>query len=113
LIGWFGYRWNNDYQLSKIIEAEEKYAEVTALIWIASAKYRDDQTKFVNYRDSVLNEFKVNSEEISVFVDQYQSYPEYLGPFANLISEKVDSLVALEDSSILKDSILLDIENNL
>jgi hypothetical protein len=113
LIGWFGYQWYNEYQLSKIIEAEEKYAEVTALIWVASAKYRNDQTIFVEYRDSVLTEFNITAEDISSYIDKYESNPEFLGPLANLISEKVDSLVALEDSSILDDSLIEMIEDEL
>lgn len=105
LIGWFGYQWYNDYQLSKIIEAEEKYAEITALLWVASAKYRNEQDLLIKYRDSVLAAFDVNSEEISSYIEQYESFPEFLGPFANLISKKVDSLIAIEDSLILSDTL--------
>lgn len=113
LIGWLGYQWYNNNELSKIIETEEKYAEVTALIWVASAKYRNEPEYLTKYRDSVLTEFNVNKEEISSYIEKYESFPEYLGPFANLISKKVDSLVAIEDSTILSDTLTQEIDPDL
>lgn len=96
--GWFGYDYYINQQLVKQQILEEKYASVTALVWVASAKYRTDPEQFTHYRDSVLNVYNTDNQKVEQYIKQFEKSPEAMGPLTNLIKVKIDSLLIIEDS---------------
>ena len=107
---WFGYGFYNDYQEGKTVRNELKYAEVTALVWVASAKFRDDPDYYISYRDSLLSTYQLDVEKCQQFIDTYQDNPEKLGNFSFMVKTFVDSFIAIEDSlrMLKSDSIIIE-----
>ena len=78
-------------------------ALVTAQVWIATAKYRNEPERYIQYRDSLLRASGVAREEISGYLERTGDPPEELLPFAQRVQGLVDSLYRIEDS-VLKDA---------
>ncbi len=95
---WLGYGFYKDYQEGKTAQKELKYAEVTALVWVASGKFHDDPDRYISYRDSVFRAYQLDVEKAHRFIDSYQDHPENLGNFAFMVKTFVDSIFEIEDS---------------
>ncbi|MFC1475193.1 hypothetical protein ACFLQG_00960 [Candidatus Zixiibacteriota bacterium] len=95
---WLGYGFYDDYQEGKTSRTELKYAEVTALVWVASAKFRNEPDNYISYRDSLLSTYQLDVEKCHQFIDAYQENPEKLGNFAFMVKTFIDSIIAIEDS---------------
>lgn len=87
----------------------EQRALVTAKLWVASAKFRKDEPKFLAFRDSLLVSSQMTKEEMTTYLSQYQAEPETYNSFTELVGTYVDSLAKMEgevaDSVILPDSL--------
>ncbi len=96
--GWFGYTFWTDSSAAQRQAEEDRLARVTAQVWIATAKYRDDPDRFLAYRDSLLDAYNVPREEVFSFLDRREDQPEEMLPFAREVQRLVDSLKRVEDS---------------
>lgn len=87
----------------------EERARVTAKLWVASAKFRKEEPKFIAFRDSLLLATKITKEEMTTYLNEYQAEPETYNSFTELVGTYVDSLGKLEahatDSIVLPDSL--------
>jgi hypothetical protein len=95
---YFGYAYYDDYKIVNKLKKDKKYAEVTALVWVASAKYRHEPERFIEYRDSVMTSFSLDISKAHEYIESYTKTPEELGDFANFVTFYVDSFVKIEDS---------------
>ena len=88
-------------------DPEQDMALATAQIWVASAKYRENPERFLEYRDSVLTACSLSVADVRAFVDQNKNEPEKFYPYSKLMKEFIDSLLDIEDSlsAALKDSL--------
>ncbi|MGH8015428.1 MAG: hypothetical protein ACREBV_04500 [Candidatus Zixiibacteriota bacterium] len=77
-----------------------KYALITAQTWIAGAKFNVAPQKFRAFRDSLLNAKKMTKEEIDDYLSEYEKEPEKYIFFATLLNYYVDSLAAVEDTTL-------------
>jgi predicted negative regulator of RcsB-dependent stress response len=107
IIVWLAYGYYSDYKVTRKMKIDQKYARVTALVWVASAKYRNDAERFIKYRDSLLAADSLDIEKAQKYIDSYQKAPEELGVFTTLVIMHIDSLIAIEDSILTanKDSL--------
>ena len=80
------------------LREQDRVALVTAQVWIATAKYRNEPERFIQYRDSLLAASGVRREEVFGFLERSGDPPEELLPFARKVQELVDSLYRIEDS---------------
>jgi hypothetical protein len=96
-----GYFLWDKWQVEKQTLEEQELALVTAQVWVATAKYRNEPGKFMQYRDSLLQVAGVPRERVMDFLAGREAEPEELFPFAQTVQKLVDSLAHLEDS-ILK-----------
>ena len=87
-------KWSAQRQLRE----QDRVALVTAQAWIATAKYRNEPERFVQYRDSLLEANGVTREEVFGFLERTGDPPEELLPFARKVQGLVDSLYRIEDS---------------
>jgi len=97
-LAWFVWQSYTTEQTRKFEEQQQKYALVTAQVWVASATYRNNPDSFLSYRDSLLNANSLTTDSLDRFLEDYSSEPETLTPFARMVKAAVDSLVAIEDS---------------
>ena len=97
-LAWFVWQSYTTEQTRKFEEQQQKYALVTAQVWVASATYRDNPDSFLSYRDSLLHSNDLTTDSLDRFLEDYSSEPETLKPFARMVKAAVDSLVAIEDS---------------
>lgn len=79
-------------------DLQDRYALITAQVWVASAVYRESPNLFRAYRDSLLTANNVTTDSIEGFIASYQSTPEQLTPFTKTVKELVDSLIDVADS---------------
>ena len=87
-------KWSAQRQLQE----QDRVALVTAQAWIATAKYRNDPERYIQYRDSLLKASGVAREEVFGFLERTGDPPEELLPFARRVQALVDSLYRIEDS---------------
>jgi hypothetical protein len=87
------------------IRQAQKHALVTAQVWVASARLRNEPQRFITYRDSLLTAYGLSKELIQAYLDRYKNQPEKYEDFANLVKWYVDSLSAVEIKPIRADSI--------
>jgi hypothetical protein len=87
-------KWHTQRELAEM----DRVALVTAQAWIATAKYRNDPERYLQYRDSLLEASGVQRERVLGFLESAGDQPEELLPFARKVQELVDSLYRIEDS---------------
>lgn len=90
---WLSYNWYTERELKQFTDRTGQYAEVTALVWLKAAEYRDSSEVFIAYRDSLLASYNLNGDSVMHYVDQFESEPEKLGPLVVQIKNIVDSLI--------------------
>lgn len=95
---YYGYNWYKNNQIEKDNAAVDKYSEITALVWVASAKYRSDPDRFLEYRDSLIASYNLNKDSVIAFIDEYYYDQTKMGRMSQLIKLKVDSLIEIEES---------------
>lgn len=104
---WLAYTlWDNNQSAQRALE-EERLAQVTAQVWVATALYRDDPERYLAYRDSLLEANNVPREKIFAFLEKHQNESEELLPFAQRVQQLVDSLSHIQDSLLREEKIRL------
>ena len=98
LAGWAFFHFYSDNSEIKKTDDEEKYALLTAQVWVASAKYRNEPEKYLAYRDSLLTASNLDNKKALDFIDKYEKRADELVNFASLVSQFTDSLINIEDS---------------
>lgn len=78
----------------------EKYAHITAQIWIATARFHDNPEKYRQFRDSLLQSEKITKDDLNDYLHEYQDSPEKYLLFMTAVDVKMDSIIKLEDSLI-------------
>ncbi len=78
--------------------ATDEYALVTAQVWVASARYRQQSEQFVTWRDSLLASRSLSLEKLQEYLDIYETQPEESFAFVHRVRVYVDSLFLIEDS---------------
>lgn len=78
----------------------QKYAKITARTWIAYAKFNNEPEKYRQYRDSLLEARDISKGEFDDYITLYHKKPEKYMYFATLVNSFVDSLAAVEDSTL-------------
>jgi hypothetical protein len=92
------YSMYQDHQASVLEETETKIASVTAHIWIASAKYRHNPDRYLEYRDSVLKANDLTLEQMKAFRTRYDETSEQYERVVSMTAAFVESLYRVEDS---------------
>jgi hypothetical protein len=87
-----GYNYYRENQREEIIETSKEHALVTAKVWYASARFKDEPEKFENYRDTILAQANLSKEQMHKFLELYQDVPVNYEVFAHWVSYYVDSL---------------------
>jgi len=93
-----GYFLWDDWFTARRLAEEDKVALVTAQVWIATAKYRNDPQRYIEYRDSLLEANDVSSDKVKALLERREDQPEELLPFAQRVQRLVDSIYRIEDS---------------
>jgi hypothetical protein len=88
----FGYRYVDERREQTL----RRHALVTARVWVARARYRDDPEGFAAYRDSLLDANGLTSAQIRDYLARAEEQPEQSEDFVSLVSEYVDSLSSTE-----------------
>jgi hypothetical protein len=87
--GW--YYWH-ERQQARREENARFHALITAEVWLATARYRDDPEAFKAYRDSVLGANGISLEAMNEYIDRYSRQPEKYVVYARLVNKYIDSL---------------------
>ena len=102
-LAWLGYTLYTDYSQQRRASYERSLALVTAQVWIASAKFRDDPQRFVAFRDSLLAAHDFTPAELREFTTAYEDNPGEYEHVTGMVSMFVDSLYLIEDSLLRAD----------
>jgi hypothetical protein len=76
----------------------DKYANITARIWVATARFNDNPEQYRQYRDSLLKAENITKEELNDYLREYERAPEKYLMFITAVNFKVDSMINFEDS---------------
>ncbi len=87
------------YTVTRRVQGIQKRALVTAQVWIATARYRDNPERFLEYRDSVLEASGLTTMEMNRYLCGYDNRTEDGAAFVTLVSHYVDSLLGIGDSN--------------
>lgn len=90
--GWMAYTKYQQHTTERFYDDAERYALVTAQVWLASAEYRDDPQQFLNFRDSLLEATGLSLEKVDEYLRKYSKRPETYTPYLRLVKQYVDSL---------------------
>jgi len=100
-LGYGGYSIWDKWYTERENRDESEIAKVTAQVWIATAKYRNDPARYMQFRDSLLKATGVPRDRVMKFLERREGEPEDLLPFAMKVQNLVDSLYKIEDSIAL------------
>ena len=90
-LAYFGWhRWHKQ----RMDAAAEKYAHLTAQLWVATAVYRQDQQGYLRYRDSLMTVNDVSVDRVEEYLRRWREEPERYDDYAHRVSQLVDSLLA-------------------
>ncbi|HUV30653.1 MAG TPA: hypothetical protein VMY05_06175 [Acidobacteriota bacterium] len=98
LVIWQGYVLVTRLQTERQQNLDRQYALVTADIWIATARFRDDPQAYMAYRDSVLAANGLSAEQMFAYLERHWDRPEEYHSFVRMLNEVTDSLGRMEDS---------------
>ena len=98
LVLWFGWTGYQSFQTERREAHNLKIASVTAHLFVASAKYRDQPEIYTGYRDSLLAAKGTTKGELDSFPGQYGEDVFGYRNFVGLLDNLVDSLYRMEDS---------------
>ena len=96
---WFGYRWITHSQMNKFLAETKEQARVTAELWVASAMFHAEPTKYVKFRDSLLTAHHLDKSTMLSFATKAESNPDWAQAYSNYVHIYVDSLYKIEDST--------------
>lgn len=93
---WLGYQFVQRARRQKVLSRTSEVASVTAHLWIASGKYRNDLPRYAAFRDSVLSAHNLTRESLKALVSQYDSDPDWSVVYSTMVNKYVDSLFKVE-----------------
>jgi hypothetical protein len=94
-LAWYIY---DTASTSEMDRATDEYAFVTAQVWVASARYRQQPEQFIAWRDSLLTARSLSLEKLEKYFEIYKDQPEEYFTFVHQVRVYVDSLFLVEDS---------------
>ncbi len=94
-LAWYTYDTASTKEMDR---ATDEYALVTAQVWMASARYRQQPEQFIAWRDSLLAARSLSLETLEKYFDIYENQPEDYYEFAHKVRVYVESLFLIEDS---------------
>lgn len=100
--GWMAYTKYQQHTAERFHEDAERYALVTAQVWLASAEYRDEPQQFLNFRDSLLEASGLSLEKVDEYLRRYSKRPETYTPYVRLVKQYIDSLTQPMTDSLIK-----------
>ena len=86
LAGWLFFHFYSGENETKKADDDQKYALLTAQVWVASAKYRSEPEKFKEYRDSLLLASGLDNQKAIDYIKQYENSSDQLVNFADLVN---------------------------
>lgn len=89
----FGYLRYEKWHRIRMEQKADNYALITAQVWVASVRYRNDSQRFIEFRDSVLTAHGFSTDEMFRYLEIYDKRPERYEHFSERVSWLVDSLV--------------------
>ncbi|UCC45520.1 MAG: hypothetical protein JSU65_06270 [Candidatus Zixiibacteriota bacterium] len=96
--GWQAYSLYEDLSREQRAAKDRELALVTAQVWVATAHFRDEPEKYLEYRDSILAAHNLTREEMFSLISRCESDPDGLMPFTQAVNDLVDSLIQRQDS---------------
>jgi hypothetical protein len=93
--GYYIFRKTTAYYEQK--EAE-KFAHITAQIWVATARYNDNPERYRQFRDSLLSAENISKDDLNDYLNAYQKSPEKYLLFVTAVNVKIDSIAGRQDS---------------
>lgn len=97
---WGGYRLYQTAQAESTLAEMNAVGQAVAEVWIGSATYRDDPAKFLAFRDSLLKAKGITKEEVEWYIKEHQDESELYYDFTRTVSNKVDSMGRIIDSTL-------------
>jgi dihydroorotate dehydrogenase len=97
---WLGWSFISDYRENMVKAEDARMAQLSAQVWVAGAKYRNDIPKYLAYRDSLLQANGLTDSGMKVYAASIEQQIDRQLLFANLVKSNVDSLVKVEDSLV-------------
>jgi hypothetical protein len=94
-----GYRWYRDWSSVQAENMADRYALVTAHVWVASVQYRNNPGRFMELRDSILASENLSNEKMFEYLDIYRKRPEKYKYFTERVNQLVDSLLGEKQQS--------------
>lgn len=85
---------------SNYLERKEadKYANITARIWLATARYSNNPERYHQFRDSLLKANDITKDELNGYLHEYEKSPEKYLLFVTAVNFKIDSILEFGDS---------------
>ncbi len=87
--GWF--LWDKNRQAERL-ERTQRYAQITARVWVGAAQYRDSAEVFLAWRDSLLRAEGLSADTMEAYLKQGPDDVHQQEDFARLVSYYVDSI---------------------
>jgi hypothetical protein len=87
-----------------------QYALVTAQVWVATARLRNEPETYLAYRDSVLRANGLSRQLMEEYLALDEDHPEEYYLFTSLVNEYVDSITTLEMGLKQADSIVKELK---
>jgi hypothetical protein len=97
---WFGWNAWSDYRDDSAKAEDARMAQLSAQVWFAGAKYRNDVPRFLAYRDSLLKANGQTDSGMKAYAASIEMQIDRQLQFATMIKSAVDSLVKVEDSLV-------------
>jgi len=99
-VAWLGYHYGRAYVHEREAAEQDRMARLTARVWVATAIYRNEPDRYIQYRDSLLAVERISRDDLDTFLKRFENKPEEYLPFTLAVQAYVDSLVRIEDSLI-------------
>lgn len=74
--------------------------QAVAEVWIGSATYRAEPDKFIAFRDSLIKAKGLTLDDIESYIKSRESNDDAAYLFAQTVSQKIDSMYRIIDSTI-------------
>jgi len=95
---WLAYTGYQRWQIDRRRDQDREHALVTAEVWVATARFRNDPDAYLVYRDSILEANGLSTAEMFEYLRRYRKHPEQYHSFTTAVNYYVDSLYQVEDS---------------
>ncbi len=94
------YNWYDKRTTAFEMERADRTAQITASVWIASARHHNEPERYISVRDSILSSNGMSPDSIQAFLKVYEKAEEQYAYFVQRVQHHIDSLYVIEDSLI-------------